>query len=108
VRSALRVADECGLPCVVSSALDTSVGIAMGAALAGALPELAGACGLGTVSLLGGDVVRHSLDGSGGSVAVRPAVPSTELLERWKATEDRQRWWSERVVRCIEVLGSQA
>jgi O-succinylbenzoate synthase len=108
VRAALRVAEECGLPCVVSSALDTSVGIAMGAALAGALPDLAGACGLATVSLLDGDVVTRSLDGDGGSVPVRPVVPDRELLERGTAPEDRQRWWSERVVRCMEVLGSQA
>ena len=107
VRAALAVAEECGLPCVVSSALDTSVGIAMGAALAGALPDLAGACGLGTVSLLDGDVVTPSLDGAGGSVAVRPVVPDPELLERWKATEDRQRWWSERVARVVDVLGSR-
>ena len=54
-----RWSAECGLPAVVSSALDTSVGMAAGAALAGALPELPFACGLGTVALLGGDVIAH-------------------------------------------------
>jgi len=52
VRPAVRVAAACGLPVVVSSALDTSVGIAAGAALAAALPDLPYACGLGTVGLI--------------------------------------------------------
>ena len=56
VRAALEVAEACGLPVVVSSAVDTSVGLAAGVALAAALPELPYACGLGTMSLLAGDV----------------------------------------------------
>ncbi len=56
VAAALRVVEACGLPAVVSSALDTSVGIAAGVALAAALPTLDHACGLGTVALLEGDV----------------------------------------------------
>ena len=56
VRSALAVVEACGLPAVVSSALDTSVGISAGVALAAALPSLEHACGLGTVALLAGDV----------------------------------------------------
>ena len=50
-RAALRVAEACGLPVVVSSAVDTSVGLAAGVALAAALPELPYACGLATMSL---------------------------------------------------------
>jgi len=57
VRRALAIAERCGLPCVVSSAVETSVGLAAGLALAGALPELDFACGLGTISLLTADVV---------------------------------------------------
>jgi O-succinylbenzoate synthase len=56
VRAALDVAEAHGLPCVVSSALESSVGIAAGVALAAALPELPFACGLATVALLTGDV----------------------------------------------------
>src|SRR5262249_51753333 len=51
VRRALRVAAAVGLPCVVSSALETGVGLAAQLALAGALPSLDLACGLGTLSL---------------------------------------------------------
>ncbi len=57
VRRSLRVAEAAGLSCVVSSALETSVGLASQVALAGALPELGFACGLDTLSLLDGDVV---------------------------------------------------
>ena len=79
VRAALAVVEACGLPAVVSSALDTSVGISAGVALAAALPSLDHACGLGTVALLGGDV--YDLAGAGGRRAVgrpgrgRPRAP---------------------------------
>ncbi len=61
VRAALRVAEAHGLPCVVSSALETSVGIAAGVALAAALPELPFACGLATVALFTDDVSSSPL-----------------------------------------------
>lgn len=61
VRAALRVAEVHGLPCVVSSALESSVGIAAGVALAAALPELPFACGLATVALLADDVTSTPL-----------------------------------------------
>ena len=104
VRPALDIAAACGLPVVVSSALDTSVGIAAGLALAGALPELPYACGLATTSLLAGDVVRESLDGHGGVLPVvsRPADP--ELLERHAAPPDRRAWWLARLARCAALL----
>ena len=60
VRRALRIAEDCGLPVVVSSAVESSVGLAAGLALAGALPELPYACGLGTGSLLATDVVADT------------------------------------------------
>ena len=60
VRACLRIAEDIGLPVVVSSALETSVGIAAGVALAAALPELPYACGLATVQLLTADVVTSS------------------------------------------------
>ncbi|MCW2771021.1 MAG: O-succinylbenzoate synthase [Aeromicrobium sp.] len=61
VHACLRIAEQIGLPVVVSSAVDTSIGLAAGLALAAALPELPYACGLGTTSLLDGDVVAHPL-----------------------------------------------
>jgi O-succinylbenzoate synthase len=100
VRAALAIAQECGLPTVVSSALDTSVGIRAGLALAAALPELPFACGLGTVELMAGDVTGDSLVPVAGSTALRDLTVDQELLEQWDATADRQSWWRERVIRC--------
>jgi len=93
VRAALRVAEAHGLPCVVSSALGSSVGIAAGVALAAALPELPFACGLATVALFTGDVSSTPLlpvDGARPVVRPEPdrraelaADPETDA--RWRA-----------------------
>jgi O-succinylbenzoate synthase len=90
VRAALRVAEACGLPVVVSSAVDSSVGLAAGVALAAALPGLPYACGLATMSLLAGDVTAEPLAEAGGELPVRrPAVGLAELA-RWET--DPQPW----------------
>jgi len=104
VRAALDVAQECGLPTVVSSALDTSVGIRAGLALAAVLPELPFACGLGTLELMAGDVTDESLVPLAGSITLRELTIDVELLERWKAPADRAQWWRQRVVRCYGLL----
>ncbi|MFV2174765.1 o-succinylbenzoate synthase [Actinomadura sp. LOL_016] len=88
VRAALRVAEACGLPVVVSSAVETSVGLAAGVALAAALPELPYACGLGTLTLLEGDVVDDPLRPSGGAIAVRRPVVDEAALARYEAPAD--------------------
>jgi len=104
VPRALEIVDACGLPAVVSSALDTSVGIAAGIALAAALPALDHACGLGTVELLAADVARPSLVPVGGLIAVGPAEVDPELVDRAAAAPDRVAWWHDRVVACHEAL----
>jgi len=104
VRAALAVARACGLPTVVSSALDTSVGISAGVALAAALPELPFACGLGTVELMAGDVAVPSVVPRGGSLPVAAAEVDPLLLVRWAAPAERRDWWVDRVRRCWEVL----
>jgi O-succinylbenzoate synthase len=80
VRAALAVAEACGLPVVVSSAVETSVGLAAGVAFAAALPELRYACGLATMSLLGGDVTGAQLAEQAGVLPVaRPGVDAARL-----------------------------
>ncbi|MGH2820969.1 MAG: o-succinylbenzoate synthase, partial [Actinomycetota bacterium] len=80
VRAGMRAAEVSGLPAVVSSAVETSIGLAAGVALAAALPELPYACGLGTLSLLEGDVTADPLVPVDGAIAVRrPAVDEREL-----------------------------
>jgi len=104
VRSALAIAQECGLPTVVSSALDTSVGIRAGLALAASLPALPFACGLSTVELLAGDVTDDSLVPLAGSIALRDLDVDEDLLERWRAPDHREQWWRERIVRAHAFL----
>ncbi|MFC3823007.1 o-succinylbenzoate synthase [Planomonospora venezuelensis] len=84
VAAALRVVEACGLPAVVSSAVETSVGLAAGVALAAALPELPYACGLGTLSLLEGDVVADPLVPAGGMLEVRRPAVAEAALERYE------------------------
>ncbi|HLM05552.1 MAG TPA: o-succinylbenzoate synthase [Blastococcus sp.] len=90
VRAALRIADAHGLPCVVSSALETSVGIAAGVALAAALPELPFACGLATVALLADDVSSTPLLPVDGALpVVRPEPDRIDHLAADPVTEAR-------------------
>ena len=100
VRACLRLAEEVGLPVVVSSALESSVGIAAGLALAGALPELPSACGLATVHLFERDVATDPLLPVGGALVV-PASPAAVALRApvdgagdalGADTEIRERW----------------
>lgn len=107
VRRALAVAGAAGLPVVVSSALESGVGLAAEIALAGALPELAGACGLGTRSLLAGDVIAGTDALAGGRVTVPLAAPSPDpdQLDRWTQRDvGRRRWWLERLSRVALLL----
>lgn len=97
VRSCLRLAQECGLPVVVSSALETSVGIAAGVALAAALPELPYACGLATVQLLTDDVVDDPLLPVDGALPVRSVAPDPARLRRLAAAPDRCEAWEQRL-----------
>ena len=97
VRAALEIAERCGLPVVVSSALETSVGIAAGVALAAALPELPYACGLATVALLSRDVVAQPLLPIDGALPVRRPAPDAALLAAVAADEATRKRWQARV-----------
>ncbi|MBO1269151.1 o-succinylbenzoate synthase [Arthrobacter cavernae] len=108
VRRALDIVAQAGLPAVVSSALDTSVGIRAGLALAAALPDLPYACGLGTVSLFTADVTRDPLVADDGAIRLRDAVADEGLMERYAAPAERRDWWLERLRRVHAVLASAA
>ncbi|SDP00451.1 O-succinylbenzoate synthase [Actinopolyspora xinjiangensis] len=106
VRRALRVAEACGLPCVVSSAVESSVGLAAQLALAGSLPELPFACGLGTVALLDGDMVSESLLPVDGWLAVprHAPAPSPALVAAATPTAETQHRWLDRLRRVHDAL----
>jgi o-succinylbenzoate synthase len=101
VAAGLAVAQQCGLPAVVSSALDTSVGITAGLALAAALPDLPYACGLATTGLLADDVADLPVED--GHLPVRTVAPDPARLVDLAAPPDRQRWWRDRLRRCAEL-----
>jgi O-succinylbenzoate synthase len=105
VRACLRIAEDIGLPVVVSSALESSVGIAAGVALAAALPELPHACGLATVQLFTDDVVDHPLLPVDGWLPVGVPAVSEAALERLAASPERAAHWQRRLER---VLGGGA
>ncbi|WP_162830653.1 MULTISPECIES: o-succinylbenzoate synthase [Amycolatopsis] len=104
VRRALEVAEAAGLPCVVSSAVETSVGLAAGLALAGALPELDFACGLGTMSLLTKDTASHSLTPVDGYLPVLRQAPEPDLAHETAADEATTQAWLDRLRR-VEGCG---
>jgi O-succinylbenzoate synthase len=99
VRACLRLADELGLPVVVSSALESSVGLAAGIALAAALPELPYACGLATAHLFADDVTAEPLLPRDGVIAVRPVAADAGALARTAASPAQAAWWRDRLAR---------
>lgn len=104
VRRALQIVEQAGLPAVVSSALESSVGIRTGAALAAALPQLPYGCGLGTVSLMAKDVTTHPLVARDGELPLRDITPEPRLLKEVAASPDRTAWWHRRIEACYRLL----
>lgn len=102
VRAALQVAEACGLPVVVSSAVETSVGLAAGLALAAALPELPYACGLATLALLEGDVVADPLVPVDGEIPVRRPRPDDAAMRRHQAPDEIRDAWKRRLAAAEE------
>jgi O-succinylbenzoate synthase len=97
VRACLRIAEDIGLPVVVSSAVESSVGIAAGVALAAALPELHHACGLATVQLLTDDVVVEPMLPVDGMLRVGVPDVDEAALARLAAADDRVAHWRRRL-----------
>lgn len=105
ITHALQIVTAAGLPVVVSSALDTAIGLSQGAALAAALPTLDYDCGLGTASLFLDDVA--DLRPVDGSIPAARVTPDEAALTRLAASSDRRDWWLERLARCYAVLDAR-
>ncbi|MBT1619040.1 o-succinylbenzoate synthase [Curtobacterium flaccumfaciens pv. poinsettiae] len=108
ITAAGAVIADAGLPCVVSSALDTSVGLGMGAFLAAAAMTPGYAAGLGTAAMFAGDVTAEPLLPVDGRVPVRRVDVAVEMVERYAASPERTAWWRERVARVHTVLAAAA
>ena len=103
VRAMLAIAAQIDIPVVVSSALDSAVGIGAGLVAAGCLPELRHACGLGTGSLFVEDVAEPAppVDGFLPAAAVSPDLARVTALA---APPDRRDWWIERIRECLPLV----
>ena len=102
VQATLRIADqlaEHGIPVVISSAIDSVVGISAGLAAAAALPHLPYACGLATGELLSADV-GEPIRWQAGVLPVTRRAPDPRLLTEFAVNSEREQWWRERVIRC--------
>ncbi|KZS57041.1 O-succinylbenzoate synthase [Mycobacterium ostraviense] len=103
VSAVLHIAAQLDIPVVISSALDSAVGISQGLTAAAALPELRHACGLGTGGLFVEDVseIPAPVDGC---LAVGPVTPDPARLQALAASPDRRQWWIDRIRACYPLL----
>lgn len=99
INRAKAIAAHHKLPVVVSSALESAVGISHGIKLAAALPELKFACGLGTGKLLANDVADLPI--TDGRMKVTTVNPSGML--NYQAASERITWWENRIRDSFEV-----
>lgn len=105
VHACLRIAEQIGLPVAVSSAVETSIGLAAGLALAAALPELPYACGLATTSLLDGDVVASPLVPVDGFLPVGRQVLDEDAYDFVGADAETDGRWQARLADVQAMLG---
>jgi o-succinylbenzoate synthase len=103
ISALLMIAAQIDIPVVVSSALDSAVGIAVGLAAAAALPNLDHACGLGTGRLFVEDVAEPAavVDGY---LPVGPVTPDPARLQSLAATPQRRQWWIDRIIACYPLM----
>ena len=99
IARAHTLANHHKLPVVVSSALESAVGINYGLQLAASLPEMNFDCGLGTGSLLSADVAELPI--VNGEIVISEIEP---MFEGFEVAPDRYEWWKNRVMKTAELL----
>ena len=99
IARSLAIAKHHNLPIVVSSALESAVGISQGIRLAAALPQLNYACGLATGKLLSNDVAELPI--IAGRMKVSEVHPTGML--NFQAAPERITWWKNRIRDSFEV-----
>jgi len=104
IARATSVVLESGLPAVVSSALESSIGISMGVHLAASLPDPQLDSGLGTVALFERDIVAEPLIAQNGRLPVKRVAPDADRLVELAASPERTAWWLARLERCYALL----
>ncbi len=99
IQRSLEIAAHHGLPVVVSSALESAIGIEYGLDLAASISDLTHDCGLATGSLLASDVATHQI--VDGKIALGQISPQLEGLD---VAPDRFEWWKNRIMRVGSLL----
>ena len=99
IKRAHKLAEHHNLPVVVSSALESAVGINYGLTLAASFNEMKFDCGLGTGSLLAKNVAELPI--IDGKIHISDVVPNLDGLE---VAADRYKWWKNRIMRTAELL----
>lgn len=99
IKRAHAIAEHHKLPVVVSSALESAVGIKYGLELAASFDEMNFDCGLGTGSLLAKDVAQLPIDD--GKIEITEFEPQLDGLD---VAPDRYEWWKNRIMRTAELL----
>jgi len=99
IRRAHKLAEHHKLPVVVSSALETAIGINYGLIFAASFPEMNFDCGLGTGSLLGANVAELPI--VDGEIEITEVEP---VFNAYEVAPDRYEWWKNRVMKTAELL----
>ena len=99
LKRAHELAEHHDLPVVVSSALESAVGINYGLILAASFKEMNFDCGLGTGSLLGQNVAELPI--VDGKIEISDVIPNLDGLD---VSADRYKWWKNRIMRTAELL----
>jgi O-succinylbenzoate synthase len=99
IARAHKLAKHHNLPVVISSALESAVGINYGLILAASIPEMNFDCGLGTGSLLNADVADLPI--TNGEIQITDFEPNFNHIE---VAPDRFEWWKNRVMKTAEHL----
>lgn len=104
IKPALEIAQSANLGIVVSSALESSIGIQAGLHFAASLENLEFDCGLGTSALFESDIVVSPLVPENGFIELREAEPSELLIQKMRVSEERREFWLKRLERVLALL----
>jgi O-succinylbenzoate synthase len=99
IERSLDIAAHHGLPVVVSSALESAIGIEYGLDLAASIKDLTFDCGLATGSLMADDVAEHKI--LDGKIALGQISPQLDGLD---VSSDRLQWWKNRIMRVGKLI----
>jgi O-succinylbenzoate synthase len=99
IKRSLEIAAHHGMPVVVSSALESAIGIEYGLELAASISDLNYDCGLATGSLLTSDVAGHEI--IGGKITLGLISPQLDGLD---VSPERYEWWKNRIMRVGALL----